>query len=141
MNIEEQIKAIGKIGRDATLKGTRQMTLGKLIKLLSEIIDQDKSIYFDFGYFRPAELMSWRGSYDELSIDYSEDEAVSVKTFLEDLKACVSKEFTGYKGGEFTMNEDTPLWVAHYGSSGHTGVSGIMDDGYQVIIETRFMEY
>lgn len=37
-------------------------------------------------------------------------------------KAMDIKEFTGWKGGEFTMDESTPVWVANAGNSGNTGL-------------------
>lgn len=34
---------------------------------------------------------------------------------LEHAKSALGATFTGYKGGEYTMNEYTDCWIAEYG--------------------------
>ena len=69
---------------------------------------------------------SYRGYYDDLALGYiakdyyeenKDDEIHTVKDFLEEAKRCLGKTFYGWKGGEFIMDKNTPLWVAN---SGHT---------------------
>lgn len=61
--------------------------------------------------------------------------------FLQMLKGAVGKTFMGYKGGDFVMSRQTPVWVANYGDAGHTAVIGVVDDGYQVILITALREF
>lgn len=46
---------------------------------------------------------------------------------------------TGYKGGEFGVGESTPVWVANWGDCHDTAIVGIVDGGYQAIIETAYL--
>lgn len=103
-----------------------QMTLGQLIEQLEKmnpesgvICSTDTSMVF-------TTFDSYRGYYEDLALgyvakDYYEEkkdgEIHTVKDFLEEAKSCLNKKFYGWKGGEFVMDADTPLWVAN---SGHT---------------------
>jgi hypothetical protein len=51
-----------------------------------------------------------------------------VGDFLATLNDAVGKRFTGYKGGEYIMDADTPLWVANNGETGGTAVVDVRDD-------------
>lgn len=153
--------------RSETFADSPQLTLGQLIESIAAIPPNwekaskgdTKDVRFDFGYFFPTRLSSWRGSYDELAIEYMDgDEArelyaarqknkvknhklikePSVTEFLAMLNDAVGKEFTGYKGGEFTMGLNTPIWVANSGDGNNTAVVGVIDEGYGVIVETRW---
>lgn len=62
--------------------------------------------------------MSYRGYYSDLSFEPSE-EVRSVEDVVKMLETkCLGKEFTGYKGGEYFMDENTPIWIAEYGNCG-----------------------
>lgn len=149
-------KEVKKI-REEKLADSPQWRIGDLINALDNIPTEygsDKqavSISFDFGTAFPAGLSSWRGSYSELAINYAlggydNDNASQfahkdLKEFLEELKSAVGKEFTGWKGGEYRMTINTPLWVANDGNVGNTGVVGIKNNNYEVIILTQYCEY
>ena len=57
------------------------------------------------------------------------------------LKKSLNNTFFCWKGGEFTFDESTYLWVANDGNSGGTGIVGLFDQGYHVILQTFFFEY
>jgi hypothetical protein len=101
-------------------------------------------VYFDFEYFFPTTIDSWRGIYSELALDIDSSrggvKAMPVTKFSKMLKNTVGKTFTGYKGGEFVMGKHTPVWVANYGNSGNTAVIDIIDKEYKVIIMTGYRE-
>lgn len=59
--------------------------------------------------------MSYRGYYDELAFEPKDD--VSFGEMLTHAKAALGATFTGYKGGEYTMEGYTPCWIAEYGTS------------------------
>lgn len=61
--------------------------------------------------------------------------------FLEMLKEAVGKTYEGYKGGDFEMTEDTPMWVANYRYADNTGVMGVIDKGYAIVLVTGYCEY
>lgn len=128
-----------------------QWTLGKLIAALEPLAavelkegELPAAIEFEFAGCRPIGLASWRGAYEELAISYeagSNSFGMKMADFLEILKKAVGEVFVGYKGGNFLMDEDTPLWVANDGCVEHTAVVGIKDDGYKVTILTATREY
>ena len=109
-------------------RARHQMTLGSLIKRLSMMPPEaNLKVYVN--------LHSYRGYYEDLSI--GEEDSGPVSTVSELLTACkeaVGKEFTGYKGGEFVMGHDTPLWVAGYGKTGKRLIA-VNDDGSLVTKE------
>lgn len=140
--------------REETFSSSTQITLGELIKNLEGISnthgdsEEAVEVEFDFGTAYPIGVSSWRGSYNELAVNYAlsgYDAEQFAHTNLEDfkkiLKDALGKEFTGWKGGDFTMTESTPLWVANDGNSGNTGVVGILDEGYKVVILTQYCEH
>lgn len=105
----------------------KQMTLGDLIKRLSSM-DPELEIKNIDGY-----LSSYRGIYRCLSIDWETDPEYNYKTtvkkFLEKCKAAVGAEFEGYKGGEYLMTEETPIWLSGYGECSDLQLIDISDDG------------
>jgi hypothetical protein len=54
------------------------------------------------------------------------------------LKGALGTTYGGYKGGDFTMYDDSPLWVANYGECSGTTILGLADCDYQTIIATGF---
>ena len=43
-------------------------------------------------------------------------------------RKCMGEVFTGYKGGEFQMGRNTPIWLAYEGQCGDK-IMSIEDDG------------
>lgn len=62
-----------------------------------------------------------------------------VSNLIEMLEGALGKQFTGWKGGEFTMHRDTPMWVANPGNGYSTGVVGICDCDHMTIIQTTYL--
>ena len=85
------------------------MTLSELIDRLSAHPDQDA--VFKIGFKNPN---SWRGSYDELAFEPAKD--VPLKLMLKQAEDALGATFTGYKGGEFTMNKHTSVNIDTYGN-------------------------
>lgn len=149
--------------RAARFKDSPQITLGELIRLMEAIPPtyesggqtHDKHVWFDFANTYPSTVQSWRGSYRELAItfdydgqltspyraDHSWSNSMTVERFLTMLREAVGATFQGYKGGDYTMSERTPVWVANWGDSGNTGVVGVRDLGWSVVIDTAWCEY
>jgi len=140
-SFQAMIDAMCHAERDEQLKTSPQLILGELIAKL-ESKRPDDSVVFDFDNMHPTSLCSWRGSYDELAIEYSnKGELLTVDTFLTMLKSAVGATYEGYKGGEFVMGRQTPLWVDNYGVGDHRGVVGVKDDVQKVIIITAMCEF
>lgn len=64
----------------------------------------------------------------------------TIQELLTELKSAIGKEYTGWKGGEFRMDENTPVWVANSGNSGHTAIVDVLDEGWQVILVTEYLK-
>lgn len=118
-----------------------QLTLGEFIKKLEEQ-PQDNEIMFDFVYFKPVGIHSYRGYYHQLAIGYTVDSDYQPKVgdILKLCKDAVGKCFTGYKGGDFLMTEKTPLWVSNFSEVGDTAIVDVIDAGWKSVIETRFLD-
>lgn len=127
-----RMKAELQAKRDETFAGTSQLTLGELLAELSELeYDNDAPVQFavmdadreecnwDGEATYPTGLGSWRGSYRELAIRYTDDEddgrRLTAGELTRELEGMVGDTVTGYKGGTFAIHEDTPVWVANSG--------------------------
>jgi hypothetical protein len=99
------------------LRSGHEYNLGDFIKDL-EKLPKNKAVQIELGVY-PFEFDSWRGSYRELSLDYSKT-PITVSELLKEAKKAVGKTFEGYKGGDFTMSTHTPIHIAAYGSSRYT---------------------
>jgi hypothetical protein len=142
------------------LKETNQMTLGVLIDKLEAVPlvygsdNEPKTVRYDFEFCIPTTLDSWRGSYDELALgwdyqgyapgdapDHNGTEELTLDGLLNELKSAIGKGFCGWKGGDYVMSRDTPIWVANPGNSGNTTITEVVDNGYEVILMTAYCEF
>jgi len=123
------------------------VTLGALIRALerSKFDPEGKSRYvrFDFGGLVPASLNSYRGYYSELALGFEDPSErhgePNVVELIEMLKGAIGKVYEGWKGGQYTMNEDTAIFVANRGDATDTGITGIYTSGeYQVVLLTDY---
>jgi hypothetical protein len=116
------------------------MTLGQIIDVLKRK-KQDDSVRFDFVYFHPKGIHSYRGYYDQLAIGYSnEGDDPTVAELLKMCEDADGKDFTGYKGGTYTMDRDTVVWVANPNESGGTAIVDIHDDGFGIRLITACVD-
>lgn len=98
------------------------LTLGGLIIRLHEL-PQDMMMQ---SLFYPH---SYRGYYDDLAFEPSQPSDVrKVSDQLADCKKIVGRVFNGYKGGDYTVRYETPVWIAEYGCCGKRLVA-VTDDG------------
>jgi len=134
-----------------------QLSLGEIILKLEKIIEthpnrnyKEISVKYDFGECYPTSLDSWRGSYVELALNYCDvghhstvpnPKMLNVLEFIEMLKDAIGKTFEGYKGGDFLMEENTPVWVSNYGYASFSAVIDIKDEDCEIIIITAYTEY
>ncbi len=102
------------------------MNLGTWIEELSAH-DRTLPIKFDDGT-HPGKLRSWRGMYERLSLDTGH-EHTNVGALLDDAVRAVGATFTGYKGGDYVMHVDTPVYADEWGRCPGMGIAGIDYDG------------
>lgn len=144
MNLQALVDAIGRSARDT--RAQYQMTLGKAIDALSKMPgDLPVVIASDFPHYSgmaPGRLISYRGYYSDLAIAPRDEDngGVTVANFLADLRAANGKTFTGYKGGDFTMDDGTVLWVSSYGTSSALAVMSFTRVDDAVAIVTKIIE-
>lgn len=158
MDLQNYLDSVMKKARAESFANSDQLSVGEIISKLEVIVEKQKermadgkkeeaTVVYDFEYLFPTRIDSWRGVYAELALNFvdndrggSNEKEMTVSEFLEMMKGVVGKEFTGYKGGEYTMSNSTPVWVANYGNSGNTAVIDIVDCGYKVVIITGYRE-
>jgi hypothetical protein len=118
-----------------------QLNLGGLIRELKALErgfrGRDPEILFEVGYICPSGLGSYRGYYEDLAIHYEDEAWIKHRAFRESLEAIVGSIIHGYKGGEYRVTLETPVWVANPGATGGTVVTGVYDDGYYARIKTE----
>lgn len=85
-------------------------TLGILIDWLEL---QDQNLIVDDGFGSPH---SDRGSYDELAFDPLP--RAKITDMLAHAKSAVGATFTGWKGGKYTMDRHTPVYIGEHGDCG-----------------------
>lgn len=117
------------------------MRLGDLIATL-EALPQDAPVRFPDGQV-PNGLCSWRGVYAELTIDRAPaGETETIGEMLADARDAVGKTFQGYKGGDFLMDETTPVWADGWGDCNHIAPAGFaINDGLVVIATSDLSDY
>lgn len=100
-----------------------QMTLGKFISALAEM-PQDAPID------GVRDLHSYRGYYSDLAFEPPQENApkLTVADTLAMCRAAMGQVFQGYKGGDYMMGANTPLWIANYGHCG-LKLMGVNPDG------------
>lgn len=89
-------------------RAAHQMTLGELILVLKSL-PQDQLIE---GLTDPH---SYRGYYRDLAFERCIHGEKTVEETLKMAEGCLNCTFGGYKGGDYTMHKNTPIWIAVYG--------------------------
>lgn len=130
------------------------MTLGQLLNTL-EAADSDAPVRFSNGV-TPTRFASWRGRYNDLTLyhggswnrspdddpGYTEDPECTVRDLLQLAREADGGTFQGYKGGDYTMRLDTPIWADDYGCCDYMAIVGSrVEDGALVLVTQYIGEY
>lgn len=83
-----------------------------LATLRAALASLDQDLVFPDAFGEPD---SWRGSYDEVAFAPAKDQTVAQ---LRQYVANAYGTFSGWKGGEYTMRDDTPCNIAKRGEYG-----------------------
>ncbi len=111
-------------------------TLGEVILLL-QAQPASNFVKLDFTGENPRSLGSYRGYYEELSLEYgSKAGDIKVGQLLRMFECADGSTYIGYKGGDFTMHRKTLVWVAPYGSCGRM-LTDIKSEGEITTIYTH----
>jgi hypothetical protein len=115
---------------DRRTRSNYHLTLGAAIKTLEQA-PPDAVVEFSGGA-SPGEAHSYRGYYSDLS--FGGGDKITAAQFLEVCRSALGATFEGYKGGDFTMGEKTPLWCAPYGMCGPAIIAATVTDGKVVLV-------
>ena len=132
MDIQKIMDLTASVGRST--RGNYHVTLGDIIALTESATGVVR--FSDGG--GPSGEYSYRGYYSDLSFNLGEE--VSASAFLEQCEAALDSTYEGYKGGDFYMGDDTPLWRAEYGSTGEAIVDAILVDG-DLVLHCKCVDY
>ena len=97
------------------------LSLGGLIAALES---HDPDTRLAVGFTNPH---SYRGYYEQLAFGIAEN--VTVGEMLTDARSALGETFQGWKGGDYEMDEDTPVWlVSERGTSDGETVGAVLLD-------------
>ncbi len=135
--LQAMLGAMGEMGRKT--RSGYHVTLGKMIEVLSTAVadDPERLVVFEDG-LSPTYPHSYRGYYADLSFAPA-SEPVTVSEMLAKCKESLGKTFEGYKGGDFCMGDDTPLWAAPYGCCGDA-IVGFRPEADRLVIITKSVD-
>ncbi len=111
------------------------VTLGQLIEKLREI-DKDTRIVVDVNGFTVESVHSYRGYYEDLGLRMA-NIVRRASTLLPLFENAVGETFEGWKGGDFTMHEGTPLWVSESWGDEGRAVIGLKHEDDKLLLEMR----
>ena len=123
-----------------------QLTLGKLIDIL-EAAGPDRDIRFSFCRKGVVDIRSWRGDYSMLALSHTESTLphgptrLNIRQLLEKCRDLVGRSVQGYKGGDYQMHRDTPIWVDDWGRFTETAVMNVEVTDFSVILHTIHRGY
>lgn len=103
------------------------LTLGAAIQMA---VKATGSVRFSDGG-GPGSEHSYRGYYSDLS--FAPGDALPAADFLAQCKNALDATYEGYKGGDFVMGPETPLWRATYGRTGDAIISATFESGDLVL--------
>lgn len=97
------------------------MSAEEIISKLKEFKDSKKLIIIEMNseiFTSDFAADSWRGSYNLPSIEYySGNSGCSIESAIENLQEIDGMKVEGYKGGDYVLNKEDPLFIANYGCS------------------------
>lgn len=124
------------------------MKIGELIQRLKMAEKQDAEVWFDFAGCVPTTVDSWRGIYAEPALGWKptgysvtphdHGNSITVAMLIAELEGCIGREYTGWKGGEYTYTKGDTLHIDNPGDCTHTELSRVEDLGYAVILHTLY---
>ena len=118
--MESRIKEMLSMISDVRKSSAGNLTIGDMYTKLSQF-DESEKVVFSNGDFFDGDFDSYRGYYEDLYIGRSDkdegfDTVGQIKAALD--KALDVGVMHGYKGGEFSISDNTLVWFSSYGDCG-----------------------
>jgi len=133
MDLQRIVDMMGEAGRMS--RKNYHLTLGGAIKAMEDL-PPATVVRYDYSTAGPTHPHSYRGYYSDLA--FESGEGVTVEQFRKECQSALDTTFEGYKGGDFLMGADTPLWNSGYGTSnGGRAIIGLSIVGDFVVLTTR----
>ena len=134
MDFQAMFDTISTAARDT--RKNYHLTLDGLGAIIEALEDKTIPVVVDYNKFVGVNsLDSYRGYYEDLALEPTSHPITAEQLYVK-LKQAHGATFTGYKGGEFKMDGDTPLWVAEYGNTGRAAIDAKVVDG-RLVIQTK----
>ncbi|MFN7340112.1 MAG: hypothetical protein ACK5VI_03410 [Opitutia bacterium] len=105
------------------------LTLGQLINRLEKMPKNRRLLTSDGRGIEG--LGSYRGYYSDLALHPVDGPVWTAAQLHRACRGVLGAALTGYKGGEFLMEKNTPLWLASYGCLG-PAIMDLTPDGILV---------
>lgn len=126
--------------KDSLNKGA--MSAEEIINKLEEFKDLKKLVVIEMNnkiFTSDFNADSWRGSYNLPAIEYySGKSGCSVDSAIENLQKIDGMEVEGYKGGDYVLSKEDPLFIANYGDSNNcTAIVDIIESDEFIICLTK----
>lgn len=135
MDIQALFDTISDAARDT--RKHYHMTIDTLSDVIAALPDRTIPVVFDYGTDTSVRSVdSYRGYYADLALEPGDQLCTADQLYVM-LKRAHGATFEGYKGGDFVMDGDTPLWSAHYGSTGPAIVDAKVIGDRLVLITKR----
>lgn len=134
MNVEQIARQMKRLAEFLEGEADLQpLNLGEIIAKLEKIFADgfgDAYITFDWGCAWPTGLDSYRGNYSQLCLEFSGEHRchITVKGLLDKLKGKLGATVTGWKGGDYTVEEHQDVYVCCAGCTDDTRVIDIQHD-------------
>jgi hypothetical protein len=135
LDIQKLFDAISETARNERSK--YHLTLGEMIEHLSSA-DGSSVVMYDDGK-SPGRARSYRGYYSDLSFADAA-QPVTVAELLDECREALGSTFEGYKGGDFVMGWDTPLWRSEWGAVSGLAIGGAVSVAGQVGLVTKAVD-
>lgn len=122
--LQAMVDAVNEEGRRTRAK--YQLTLGQLIKSL-ESSSQYATVECTNG-ISPGTPYSYRGYYSDIAFELNDPTEVDlkVKDFLAICRKVLGTTLEGYKGGDFVMDANTPLWLSAWGDASDVAIMDVV---------------
>lgn len=104
---------------------------------------EERDVVYQSGHFEECFscFVSWRGGYENLSIDISKTEKhVTVGNLLEQCQYVIRKLLYGYKGGLFSMDGSKIVYVSEASEGDKCAIFDVKETGDEVhLIAKRYL--
>jgi len=85
-----------------------------------------------------SNLHSYRGYYEDIALEYMPyQRPIHVSNIVWQLEYQIGEFFPGYKGGEYKLTKNSPVWISDYRSIGMavTGIKQVSDNRFDLTWE------